>query len=109
MRMQFITVLTAFAAAAFAVGAHAETAAYETETSSVTIAYGDLDLTKPAGTEILEARIDRAVEKVCAKPDLRQLKANQEFEACQAKAHDAAMEQLSLTNPFEGVALASAF
>lgn len=79
------------------------------ETTSVTVTYADLDLTRPAGTEALEARIDRAVDKVCAKPDMRELKAVQAFEACQAKSRDAAMEQLSLANPFEGIALASAF
>ena len=39
----------------------------------------------------------------------RDLKAGREWKACHAEARDAAMEQLSLSNPFDAVELASNF
>src|SRR4051812_40555840 len=102
MRKSIVTVLAAALAGltAFPVAA---------EEASLSVSYADLDLTKPAGTQVLEARVDKALDKVCANPDLRELKAAKEFEACKAEGRDAAMEQLSLRNPFDGIALASAF
>ncbi|MEO6041976.1 MAG: UrcA family protein [Croceibacterium sp.] len=84
-------------------------AAAGAEDTAVVVSYADLDLTKPAGTQALQARIDKALDKVCDKPDIRDLKAMQSFEACQAEGRDAAMQQLSLANPFDGIELASAF
>jgi UrcA family protein len=79
------------------------------EVAQVEVKVADLDLTSPAGAQALQNRIESAAEKVCSKPDLRSVKAMQAFELCQAEAVDAAMEQLSVANPFDGIALASNF
>jgi UrcA family protein len=92
---------------AFAQPVVAEVAPAEVATVEVKVA--DLDLTSAAGAEVLENRIEDAAEKVCAKPDVRNLKAMQAFELCQAGAVDAAFEQLSVANPFDGIELASNF
>ena len=106
MRKPIVNVLAALTlSAAFAVPA----VAAEEETASVEVKTSDLDLTTPAGTKTLEARIDNALDRVCARPDVRNIKAMQAFQACQAEARDAAMQQLSLSNPFDGVELASFF
>lgn len=109
MRKSILTVTAAALAVTLAAGADAEAPAVPTGEATIAVPYADLDLTKPAGTAVLDARIDRALDKVCAKPDLRLLKATREFEACTSTAKDAAMEQLSLANPFDGLALASLF
>ncbi len=99
-------------AAAALLGVLAVPAAAETPTtieSSVTVTFGDLDLTSPTDAKVLDTRVENAAEKVCAKPEVRDLKANQAFELCKTEARDRAMEQLSLTNPFENLALASLF
>jgi UrcA family protein len=104
MRKSVIAVLAALAfmpTPAFAASA--------LEEASVAVKYADLDLTSPAGAETLDARVGNAVDKVCAKPDIREIKAMRAFEACQAEARDAAMEQLSVANPFDGIELASNF
>jgi UrcA family protein len=102
-----LTVVAAALMGAMAVPAAAE--APDTLESSVTVPYGDLDLTSPSDAKVLETRVENAAEKVCARPDVRNLKANQAFEVCKTDARDRAMEQLSLTNPFENLALASLF
>ena len=101
-------VITALAlSGAFAMPAAAEVT--PAEVASVEVQVGDLDLTSPADAAVLENRIGSAAEKVCAKPDVRSVKAMQAFEVCQAEARDAAMEQLSVANPFDGIELASNF
>jgi UrcA family protein len=45
------------------------------ETVSVTVPFADLDVANPAGADVLTQRIDSAVEKVCNRPDMRDLKA----------------------------------
>lgn len=56
--------LTLIALAAFAVPASA--AADGEQTVTVRIAYGDVDVTSPAGRAALEARIDARLHKACA-------------------------------------------
>jgi len=102
MRKSVVTVLAAALAGA--------TPAFAAdETVSVTVPYADLDIADPAGAEALSDRIDSAAEKVCSRPDLRNLKAMVAFEECKAAAMADAMEQLSLVNPYADVALASRF
>jgi UrcA family protein len=103
MRMPINLVLAALAVAV------ADPAVASAADVSVAVSYADLDLAKPAGTQALQSRIDRALDKVCAKPDIREIKAMQDYEACQAKARGEAMSKLSLANPFDGIELASAF
>ncbi len=94
MRNAIVTVLAAAAA---------------DETVTVTVPYADLDVADPAGADALTQRIDAAVDKVCARPDIRDLKAMVAWEECKAAAHAGALEQLSLTNPYADLALASVF
>ena len=79
------------------------------EDVSVNVPYADLDLTGPAGSAKLEARIDAAVDQVCAKPHMRDLKAMTAWERCKETAKIGAMEQLSVLEPYESLALASLF
>ena len=88
-----------------AVPAAAETA----EAVSVGVSYADLDLTAPAGSAVLEQRIDAAVDKVCEKPDMRALTAMVAWEACKADARAGALDQLSVLEPYDHLALASVF
>ena len=104
MRKSIVTVLAAalvggFATPAFAAG----------ETVSVTVPYADLDIAQPAGADALTRRIDSAAEKVCHRPDIRDLKAMVAFEECKADALAGAMEQLSLLAPYADIDFASRF
>jgi len=101
MRKSLLTPLAALAVAGFAAPAAAA------DEPKVTVPYADLNLATPAGTAALEARIDAAVREVCGKPYLRDLKAMTAWEECKATARIGAMEQLSVIEPYEGLALAS--
>jgi len=79
------------------------------EKVSVIVDYADLDLTAPAGDAALDRRIDAAVEEVCARPDIRNLKAMIAWEECKTSARLGALEQLSIASPYEGLELASMF
>jgi len=94
------------AALALASAVAAPAAAEET---SVAVTYADLDLTSPAGAKALEERIDTAVEAVCEKPAMRELKAMVAWEECKADALAGAMEQLSLVAPYADIEFASRF
>ena len=108
MRKSIVTVL---AAAAFAGGFATPALADEpvTETVSVVVSYGDLDVADPADANALTQRIDVAVEKVCHRPDIRDLKAMVAWEECKADALAGAMEQLSLVAPYADIEFASRF
>jgi UrcA family protein len=79
------------------------------QTASVVVPYGDLDVAVPAGADTLTQRIDSAIEKVCHRPDIRDLKAMVAFEQCKTDALAGAMEQLSLTQPYADIEFASRF
>lgn len=100
--LKSITVLAALALAG-AVAAPAAAA----EESSVAVTYADLDLTSPAGAKTLETRIETAVDAVCEKPTLRDLKAMVAWEECKAAARAGAHEQLSILDSYETLALAN--
>ena len=102
------SIATALAAAALA-GAFATPALAADETVSVTVAYADLDVADPAGADTLTQRIGTAVEKVCHRPDIRNLKAMVAWEECKADALAGAMEQLSLVSPYAEIDFASRF
>ena len=95
--------------AALAVMVATPAAAVEPEAVMVEVPYADLDLSAPAGAATLDARIDAAVEEVCARPDIRNLKAMTAWEACKESARLGAMEQLSVLAPYEAMALAGVF
>ena len=105
MRNAIVTVL---AAAALASGVTAPAFAAE-DTVSITVPFADLDIAEPAGAEALTQRIDSAVEKVCHRPDMRNLKGMVAWEECKADALAAAMEQLSLVAPYADIEFASRF
>ena len=100
MRKSIITVL-----AALTVSVAAPAAAEE---ASVTVAFGDLDLTDPAGVATLESRIAAAVEEVCAVVEPRRLRGKVAWESCKAASLADAMKQLSAIKPSAEVALAAA-
>jgi len=100
-------IITAFAALT-AAGAFAGPAAAAEETS-VAVSVADLDLSSSEGSEALTTRIDAAIDTVCQRPDIRDLKANVAWEECKAEARSGALNQVAFARPFEGVELASAF
>ena len=104
MRKFIATVLAALALS----GMGAAPAAAEDEVS-VSVNVADLDLTAPAGSAALDRRIEAAVKEVCAKPDIRNLKAMTAWEECKASARIGALDQLSIFSPYEGVELVSIF
>ena len=105
MRNAIVTVLAAAALA----GGFATPALAADETVSVVVPYADLDVADPAGADVLTQRIDSAVEKVCNRPDIRDLKAMVAWEECKADALAGAMEQLSLVAPYAEIEFASRF
>lgn len=84
------------AVAALAVLLFAGTAqAAEPETVSVVVTYDDLNLETPAGKAAHEARIDAAVDDVCAKPvTMHDLKAMSAWSECRKSAAASAFEQV---------------
>ena len=63
--------------------------------ASVTVAYSDLDITSPAGAQTLAQRFEAGVDAVCARPDIRDVKAMSEFSACKTAAVSSATQQLN--------------
>lgn len=109
MRKSVVTVLAALACGAAVPAAAAATAASPVETVSVAVPYGDLDIASPAGAAVLDKRIEAAASEVCEKPDIRNLKLMAAWEKCKATAKEAALEQLSVLEPYQSLALASVF
>ena len=105
MRKSIVTVLAVAALA----GGLATPALAADDTVTVTVTYADLDVADPAGAETLSKRIDTAVDKVCARPDMRDLKSMAAWEECKADAMSGALEQLSLVQPYADIDLASRF
>ena len=104
MRKSIVTVL---AAAALAGGF--ATPALAADEISVVVPFSDLDVADPAGADALTQRIDAAVEKVCHRPDIRNLKGMVAWEECKTDALASAMEQLSLVQPYAEIDFASRF
>ena len=100
MRKSIVAVIAALAATGLAAPATAEE-------QSVVVSYADLNVASPAGAQALDRRIAAAVEKVCIKPELRDLKGMTAWEECKAAALTDAMEQLSTLAPTDNPALAS--
>lgn len=73
--------------------ASAALAAAPAAPATVTVSYGDLDLTKEAGVEQLYARLRRAAKSVCGPDtDIRDLPGTTSRNACIAKALAEAVE-----------------
>lgn len=109
MRKSVVTVLAAIVFTGIAAPAAAADVAVPAETISIAVEYGDLDVASPAGAAELDQRIDAAASKVCHKPDIRSVKAMAAWEECKATAKADAMEQLSVLERYESMALASLF
>jgi UrcA family protein len=107
MRLSVVTVLAALSVSGLTVPAAAQTAAVSAESVSVNVA--DIDVATPAGAAVLDRRIEAAASDVCHKPDIRQLKQMAEWEECKASAKAGALEQISILEPYESLALASLF
>lgn len=60
----------------------------------VRINYGDLDLTTPAGAELLGERIEANAADACRRPFIRDLKGVVAFEKCKDQVVAGAVEQL---------------
>ena len=99
MRKPIFTVLAALAATIAAPAAAGE--------PSVTVAFGDLDLTTPAGKAALDKRIEAAVDKVCSLASRRDLAGWMAAEECKVLSLADAMEQLAALAPQANVALAA--
>lgn len=65
------------------------------QAETVTVAYGDLDLSTTAGTEALVKRVELGAETACQRPDIRNVKAMAEFEGCKTSAVSSAVGQLN--------------
>jgi UrcA family protein len=109
MRKSVVTVLAALAFSAVATPVLAAEAPNPVETVSVVVDYADLDIASPAGSAVLDKRIEAAASAVCEKPDIRNLKQMEAWEACKATAKSDAFEQLSVLEPYQSLALASLF
>ncbi len=83
--------IKALAAVSLAVAATAPAAAQE-----VAVYFGDLDITTAAGAEALNARMLNAVDTVCERPEVRDIKANLAWNACKDAAMSSALEQLAV-------------
>lgn len=64
--------------------------------SNVAVRYNDLDLTKTAGRDVLERRLDRAVRNVCGDRPSRNLTMMAGYKACIADARASYQNQVEL-------------
>jgi len=84
--------LKALAAASLSLLAVAPAAAQEVRT---TVYFGDLDIASYAGAETLNLRLLGAIDAVCERPSVRDLKGNVAFNECRDAAMSSALEQLA--------------
>ena len=77
-------------------GQAAERVMLGTRVTSVTVAYGDLNLSSPAGTKALYARLESAAGQVCGgEPNLLQeLQKQTSFRSCYDQALDNAVRKI---------------
>jgi UrcA family protein len=66
------------------------------ETVTVAVPYGDLDLTKEAGRDALDARLERATRRVCGIAPVRDLQQMAGYRACIVAARESTREQVAL-------------
>jgi len=91
--------LKALAAVSLSVLAVAPAAAEQTR---VTVSYGDLDIATQAGAETLNARLLNGISVACVRPDVRDVRAGAQWEACKDAAMSRALEQLALKTSSRG-------
>lgn len=91
---------TALVALSFSLAA-AYAVADETDGApSVTVSYADLDLSKPAGAEMLYRRIQAAARSVCGPRHSRILAQVQAFRTCYKDAVEDALQQVNESQLF---------
>jgi UrcA family protein len=98
------TALAAFAAVSLFAGASSasaatpQTTAPGTNTVSVTISYGDLDLNTNAGARAMFARISHAARRICeAQPPAQALDMMAAYESCMTSVTSRALTKLGNT------------
>jgi len=91
------TALKALAAASLSLVALAPVAAQESRT---VVSYADLDLTSAAGAETLNARLLGAIDAVCERPSVLDIKGNAVWEGCRDEAMSQALKQLNAKGAF---------
>ena len=80
----------------------------QAEEASLEVQYSDLDLTTPQGIERLNGRIEAALDKVCGKPAVRDIKVAASQKACREQtARTAFVEVARVVEEKNGIALAS--
>jgi UrcA family protein len=62
-----------------------------------TVYFGDLDIASYADAVTLNVRLLGAIDAVCERPSLRDLKGGAAFNACRDAAMSSALEQLAVT------------
>lgn len=98
---KFIVPALAALSLTLAIPAHAEEA-------SIEVQYSDLDLTTSQGIERLNGRIEAALDKVCGKPAVRDLKVTASQKKCREQAAQTAfLEVARVVEEKNGIALAS--
>lgn len=73
--------------------------------ATVKVAYGDLDMSSPAGAQIFAQRLDAGVDAACERPDLRDVKGMSVFEACKSSVVAEATQQLGRAGETASIAL----
>jgi UrcA family protein len=67
------------------------------ETRAVSVAYGDLNLSNPAGVKTLYSRLEMAVDEVCApKADMHNMVMFRDWQQCIKTALDDAVRDMNL-------------
>jgi UrcA family protein len=95
MRKRLYTGLSCLLGTLAASGAMSSSAgAYEETPISKVVRFGDLDITKPAGAQVLYRRIEAAAQRVCVLPSSRTLVTVEEERACIRTAVDKAVRQV---------------
>ena len=94
LRKRLYTGLSCLLGTLAASGAMSSARAYEQAPMSKLVRFGDLDITKPAGAQVLYRRIQAAAQQVCAAP-MQTLETVQEERACIRAAVDGAVRQVN--------------
>ena len=81
----------------------------EVQKVSADVRFGDLNLVSEQGVSTLHRRIEVAAEKVCGRPDIRDIKASSAAAACRSNAIAAAKPgvELAIANARNGQAYAA--
>lgn len=96
-RTPIIVPMALLMAVSFVAATRAEASPRTSEIESRTelVNYGDLDLTRPSGVSTLDARISRAVERVCQPGAVRDITAQMAAQRCRFQARRGASQQRS--------------